>query len=377
MYRLLILIALRPYYTFASGGRKILPEAEFLKKVAITKPRLKIQILGSEIVKGTRIIMSLFEPGLEIDPLAIALINNDGDVLTHGQLKEIVNHLTGSLWEKGIKIETRIAVVMPGSLEMFLTFLAVSNVAVFIPLNSDYSKEQYIYHLQLLKVDMVLTDQSDSIFEQAAEMLGLPIFQLQCEKSNNNISYHIKGRMTPRSEKNRLPQDEDIALLQFTSGTTADPKIVPRSHRNICFSNQQRKEEMRLQSTDKVLITFPSYRGITLTDTMVVLTSGGTVIYTDSIEARQILSSAEKHDPTIILGSPVVFSSLSAYAEKHGYRYTNSHLKYIRTSGAPLDDKLAQRLAEIFKVPVYEGYGSTECGNIAFSMNAPLGPRPG
>jgi acyl-CoA synthetase (AMP-forming)/AMP-acid ligase II len=134
---------------------------------------------------------------------------------------------------------------------------------------------------------------------------------------------------------------------------------------------------MKLVPEDKVMILAPSHRGITLNETLTVLAVGGTVIYTDKFDAVQFFEQIRKTTPTWILGSPVVFNNIAAYAEKNDLDYGSDELKLIKSAGAPLTEELALRLQNIFNVPVYEGYGLTECGSIAFSMNAPQGYKAG
>ncbi|HPF44006.1 MAG TPA: AMP-binding protein [Syntrophomonadaceae bacterium] len=323
-------------------------------------------------------ILDLINTTPEVKPEKIALIGGDGNTLTYGQLNETVQNMSRYLKEQGVGKGQRFAVVLPNCMEMLLAYLTITNVAVFIPLGDELSEEQYQYYCKLLKADSVLIpDQFDSPLLKTAKAFNLRVYHLSRQEIDNKITYNLRGDEKRGVYQALLPHNDDVALVQFTSGTTAEPKIVPRTHRNLFYSTQQRIKEMKLVPEDKVMILAPSHRGITLNETLTVLAVGGTVIYTDKFDAVQFFEQIRKTTPTWILGSPVVFNNIAAYAEKNDLDYGSDELKLIKSAGAPLTEELALRLQNIFNVPVYEGYGLTECGSIAFSMNAPQGYKAG
>ena len=323
-------------------------------------------------------ILSLIEPNVKNNPDGPALIDVDNQVVTYAQLYEVVLMISEYLSSRGITINQRVAAIMNNGIEMALTFLAVSNTSSFVPLSPDYSEEQYRYYFKILKIDILLIPENfTGSLQQTAEELNIPVYFLCRQDKNSVISYRLIGGQTQSHSTVSLAKDEDIAIIQFTSGTTATPKVVPRSHKNLYYSTQQRIKEMGLTSSDKVMITAPSHRGISLTDTLPVLTVGGTVIYTDIFDLAMFFTQARRTSPAWILGSPILFYSIADYAERNHIKYESDTLRIIRTAGAPLTRELAGRLNNIFGVPVYEGYGSTECGNIACSLNAPKGYKAG
>ncbi len=169
----------------------------------------------------------------------------------------------------------------------------------------------------------------------------------------------------------------DTALVLFTSGTTSAPKIVSRSHNNICFGAERKIKNMSLNSQDRILHTFPFYSGISINDTVTILAAGGTVIFPESLVVEQLFDLIERTLPTCFYGSPVVFHSLTEYAEKSHMKCNCNSLRYIRTSGAAVTEELKARLNSIFGVPVYIAYGLTETENIACSINSPQGYKAG
>jgi len=324
-------------------------------------------------------IMSLIEPNMEINPDATAIIGVDNQIITYKQLHQTVIKLSECLSLLGVKVIQRVAVVMDNGIDMMLSFLAVSNIAAFVPLSTDYSAEQYRYYFQILKIDYLLVPAGyDSDCIKTAEELNITVFNLKKEGNINEFEYEITGSIEANHSYTQLPaKTEDIALVLFTSGTTSLPKIVPRSHSNMYWSNQKRMQEMKLTDHERIVLTFPVYSGIWLTDSLAILSSGGTVIYSARLEPERFFVLVANISPTWILGSPVLFQSLVEYAQKNHIKSSCSSLHCIRSSGAPLTEELAARLKQVFNVAVYDGYGMTECGNISSTQNSPYGIKKG
>jgi acyl-CoA synthetase (AMP-forming)/AMP-acid ligase II/thioesterase domain-containing protein/acyl carrier protein len=321
-------------------------------------------------------IMQLIAPQIKNRPDYPALTSGDGRSITYHQLHEAVSFLTEELNSRGIELKQRVAVIMDNGIDMALCALAVSSIAALVPLSPDFSEEQYRFYMELLKIDYLLTGISNSICIKIAGELNIPVFKLIKSIAGNEYKYQLTGEAA--AAKPLIPaQNDDIAMILYTSGTTSIPKIVPRTQENIVASTQKRLIEMGLNSADSVLFTFPLDRGISLNDTITTLAAGGTVIYAESLQPETIFKSIEVSKPSWILGTPVIFHALADYGEKTNKSINNSNLRTIRASGAPLTSELALRLNKLFGVPVYMGYGMTETGNICSTQNSPRGIKAG
>ena len=323
-------------------------------------------------------ILSLIEPIFKNDPDATAIIGTDGQTFTYNQINQTVCAMSEFLSSRGVKTNQRIAVINPNGLAMAITYLAISNVASFVPLSHDYSEQQYRYYFEILKTEiLVISKEYDESLQKIVEDMNMTVFYVQEHKPNNEIIYQLTGGEIDKNPSAILAKDDDIAIIGFTSGTTSYPKIVPRSHKNIYFSTKKRMQEMNLTPEDRILSTSPVYRGISLNDTLAILASGGSLVYTERLDPKKFVSLLEESSPTWLLGSPVVFNALVDYYETQKIKNINSSLHSIRSSGAPLSQELAKRMRDIFNLPIYIAYGLTETGNIASSQNSPKGPKPG
>ena len=323
--------------------------------------------------------MHLFQPFTQISPEDPAIMGTGGQVLTYLQLNRTVSALTEFLCSRGIKHNQRIAVVNPNGFEMAISFLAISNVASFVPLSPDYSLQQYRYYFEILKTDtLVLPPDYNSSLLQIAEEMNMTIYYLQKQKENDEIIYQFIGGVDQESPYSiNLAKDDDIAMVNYTSGTTSKPKIVPRSHINAYYGVLKRLTDLPLTAEDRVLIITPMFRSVALNMLLTTLGSGGCAVCSDNFEPGEFFRLIKDKLPTWFTASPVVFQTIADYAENNDLQNINFSIRFLRSSGAPLSQNLNKRLENIFNAPVYITYGLTETGSIASSSIQPKGYKEG
>lgn len=323
-------------------------------------------------------IMGLIEPIVEKSPNKIALIGHNGESLTYKQLGDSVKAMGNYLTTLGIQPNQRIAFVSRSALETAIAFLAISNIAAFAPLSPDYSELQYKYYFDLLKIDalMIPENYQGPLFGISTERKR-DVFYLRPKNGNMDIKYEIIGVVEKTSPTTVLAHGHDIAMVNYTSGTTAQPKIVPRSHINICTAVQKRITDFSLTTSDRTLNITPMFRSVGLNSVLAALFSGGTAICADDIEPNHFFHLLNETSPTYFAASPVVFQTIVEYAEQNALQFKDSSLRFVRSTGAKLTETLADRIKKVFNVPVHVSYGMTETGGISNSSSAPQGQKPG
>ena len=323
--------------------------------------------------------MNLVEPFVQISPDAPAIMGPRDQVLNYLQLSRTVSALTEFLSSREIKLNQRIAVVNPNGFEMAISFLAISNVASFVPLSPDYSLEQYRYYFEILKTDtLVLPPDYNSALLRIAEEMNMTIYFLQKQINNDETIYQFIGGVEQESSYSvNLATNDDIAMVNYTSGTTSKPKIVPRTHINVCSGIAKRIADYSLTANDRALIISPIFRSIGLNSILTALCSGGCAICADGFEPGEFFRIIKEASPTYFFASPIVFQTIVEYAEKNNIKDINPSLRFIRSGGAPLPEILAQKSKNIFNVPIYATYGLTETGGISTTAYEPKGHKVG
>ena len=296
-------------------------------------------------------------------PDSPAIFAPDKSCITYKQLEAKVNKLSEYLVQNGFG-KQRIAVVMPNGPEMVITFYAISNVAVFVPLNPVYSAEEFKNYMKLMRVDaLMLQDGTYPSAKLAALDLAIPLILLHPSKTGAFSDFRISCEENSRPANQwQISRGNDIAVVLHTSGTTGSPRIVPLSHANLnsfienapCFDLTER---------DRCIHVTPLFHiggivGPVLSSAVI----GGSLISIASFAPREFLRLIDELSPTWYAGSPAIHQAIIRYIESEGIMPLRYSLRYIRSSGAPLPVQLEEKLAKYFGGIVVKVYGLTETG---------------
>jgi long-chain acyl-CoA synthetase len=156
------------------------------------------------------------------------------------------------------------------------------------------------------------------------------------------------------------PQN-DVAVLQYTGGTTGTPKGAMLTHANISINCQQGAAwAVNLQpGQERALAALPFFHVFAMTAVMNFAVSQGAELV---IMPRFVLDDAmkliDKNKPTVMPGVPTMFNAILNHPRLKSFDL--SSLKYCVSGGAPLPVELKQRFEQLTGCKVVEGYGLTE-----------------
>ena len=163
--------------------------------------------------------------------------------------------------------------------------------------------------------------------------------------------------------------DEDVAALLYTSGTSANPKGVMLTHRN--FLSNLEGCVYAFDFTEKAILLgmLPLFHTYALTTTLVLpVYMGATVVYLPRFSGPKVLEIIEKCKITAMFAIPSMYRVLLRTAETT--KYDISSLKLCTSGGELLPRDVLEAFNRTFPVPITEGYGLTESTAIV-SVNLP------
>lgn len=174
-----------------------------------------------------------------------------------------------------------------------------------------------------------------------------------------------------------LPQvaTDDLALLQYTGGTTGAPKGAMLTHANLSCNAQQVAAINPFGAPQNeifmaALPLFHVFANTALLNHAVV--SGGSMAMVPRFEAKQVLKTIDKHSATGFPGVPTMFQAL---IDNPGLSGTDlSSLKVCISGGAPLSAPAREKFENATGVRLVEGYGLTESSGVV-SVNPYAGTR--
>ncbi len=164
------------------------------------------------------------------------------------------------------------------------------------------------------------------------------------------------------------------AGLLFTSGSTAEPKGVPLSHRNLLANLEQIDRLLGTQQLSSLLACLPIFHsfGFTVTLWWPLTTGPAAVACANPLETQRLLEVIEKYKIELVLTTPTLLRGYLRKAEPSQF----SSVRLVVTGAEKLPVPLSEQFQAHFGMPVCEGYGMTEAAPVV-SVNLPdVPPSP-
>ena len=299
----------------------------------------------------------------------------DRDALTHGGLRALCERTVKSLNIMGIGRNDRVAMVLPNGPEMAASFIAIACGATTAPLNPAYRAEEFDFYLSDLSAKaLVILEGMESPALAVAEARGIPVIRLVPGQKAGDFT--LQAELTGTPQKSGFAEEDDIALVLHTSGTTSRPKIVPLSHTNVTASAYHIGNSLALRKDDVCLNIMPLFHihGL-IAATLSSIAAGASVVCTPGFNALKFFNWFEEASPTWYTAVPTMHQAILTRADRNRDIIARGRLRLIRSSSSSLPPQVMEALEKTFGVPVIESYGMTEAAHQMASNPLPPHPR--
>jgi acyl-[acyl-carrier-protein]-phospholipid O-acyltransferase/long-chain-fatty-acid--[acyl-carrier-protein] ligase len=190
----------------------------------------------------------------------------------------------------------------------------------------------------------------------------------------------IRGaiRATSSAERliSRLPpgDDEQNAVVLFTSGSEKDPKAVPLTHGNILSNLEAFAEILDFGPHDTMMANLPLFHVFGLTvNCWLPLERGMTIVtYPNPLEFRSVCSAVKEERVTVMVGTPAFLHGYAQKSEPGDFKT----VRLLITGADKCPESLRRAWWDKHNIILYEGYGTTETSPVV-SVNTPQHNRPG
>jgi oxalate---CoA ligase len=306
---------------------------------------------------------------------APAIVAENQPAMTYGSLGALIEKTVFSLNQLGIGRENRVAVVLPNGPNSATGFLTISAGAGFAPLNPAYSAPEFEFYLRDLHAAALVTPPNFCPAAiDAARKVGVPVIALLPTDSGIAGDFTLEGhRVKPPCAAPGLSGASDIALLLHSSGTTARPKLVPLTHRNLSTSALNIARTLALTPVDTCLNVMPLFHIHGLVGAVLSSISAGASVYCLSgFNGLRFFHGLQNSGATWYTAVPTMHQMILA---RSGERSKDTRLRFIRSSSAHLHTPIWRRLEDQFECPVLNSYGMTEASHQVTSNPLPPGVR--
>ena len=309
--------------------------------------------------------------------MAIADIRGNG--FTYSELRDQINRTHILLKAAGISPGDTVVLSLRNGPEMAAVLLAVMSYCRAAPLNPDYTATEASFVLRDVHARALITyEASEEHAVAAKECRAFPIYLHPADPLKpGSYTLAVPDRLSLSSfDGQHSEEPRESVLLLHTSGTTARPKLVPLTYRNLQLSSHGVAQVLELTPEDRCLSIMPLFHihGI-VAGLLASIMAGATVCCAPGFQATSFFSWLRSSHATWYTAVPTMHQTILTRA-RHNTEILSSHkLRLIRSSSAPLYAPVWEQLEQVFGVPVLNSYGMTEAAHQIASVRLPGGKQ--
>ena len=304
--------------------------------------------------------------------------------LTFAEIKDKADRLATALARRDVVKGDRVGIMLPNCPQYLIGVFAVLRLgAIVVNINPAYAAPEVEHLVRDSAVKMLLT--LDRLAPAVATLRSATNLETIIITALSEYSAEAKPpaaiaqtiRLADLIDESRtidLPRvdidpDEDVAVLQYTGGTTGVPKAAMLTHRNI-FANTIQTELWHHRSTergrDRFLMVIPYFHIYGLTVGMMRgLWQGARQILIPKYDVEAVLAALRDHQPTYFPAVPTIFVSLLNHPRLREFNL--DRVCTYNSGSAPIALEVVDKFERIVNVPLNQGYGLTEASPVTHS----------
>ncbi len=289
----------------------------------------------------------------------------EGKEITNVEMIRASRRLAWTLKDLGVKRGDRVILQMPNCPEELQGFWAIWRIgAVAVPINYLVGEEETAYIYQDSGAKTVLSNSTflPKIRAGKAKAPGLEtVILVDPEVFQGSLSHsHLVEKKCEEMEVVDMDDDE-LAALIYTAGTTGRPKGVMHTHLSLYSNARMQSETLPLPDGLVWVFVLPlchSYGIASINQGL--FRRGWRAILLNSFNVETIFTAIQKYRANSLAGVPTMymFMLLSPGSKK----YDLSTMKYWFSGSAPLTLETFSRFKEVFGFEIIEGWGLAEAG---------------
>jgi long-chain acyl-CoA synthetase len=315
-----------------------------------------------------------------------------GAVVTYREMNELTDRLAAGLAELGVKKGDRVGIFMPNTPQFVLTFFGILKAGgVVVSINPLYTLKEIEHQVndagieimvvmsnfyKLIKQTQPTTKIKKIVVTNLKEYLP-PIlaflFGLTKEKKGGfrvelapeDIWFKdLIARHKPEERPKLGISPDDVAIFQYSGGTTGISKGAIALHRNLVANALQIREWMPSAEDGKetVLMAIPLFHvyGMVAGMLFAIRTGAGMVMVPNPRDMVDVLTSIQKHKATIFPGVPTQYNAINNNPDVKAGKYDLSTIKACISGSAPLMRETKEKFEALTGGKLFEGYGLSE-----------------
>ncbi len=231
-----------------------------------------------------------------------------------------------------------------------------------VPLNFLLSPEELAVIVRDANLDVVLTVHH---FDNITNNLLVRTVHLEDLPLRRRI---LMNRFKPRPPVPKVSPD-DLAVLLYTSGTSAAPKGVELTYGNLSANCEGVIAAVDLRPSDRFLCVLPPFHVFGLTANVLVPIVRGIAVHAlPRFNPAAVSRAIKDFRPTVLMAVPSMYNALMRSKSADPDAFRDFHL--LVSGGEPLPERISTAFRKRFSQTLLEGYGLTETSPV-ISLNTP------
>jgi len=312
---------------------------------------------------------------------------------TNVEMNRMANKLGNALKSLGVRRGDRVGVQLLNCPQLIQAFFATFKIgAILVPVNPSLRANEltYIYQdagiVALISsidyIEVIREARREATMLKSIILIGekIPQDAISCDKIIKQASDTLVLEDT---------DNDDLAVILYTAGTTGNPKGVMLTHynwythvsgyyelvlldnRGVTLKGRKNKQDVEVFGIDRSrisLITLPLFHGYGVFAVNLEFLTGGKLVILRRWDAEEAMRCIEQFKVTEFRGVPTMYIQMLNHP--HADKYDLSSLQICVCGSAPMPLEVARMWKEKYGIDIWEGYGLTEattvnCGNLA------------
>jgi long-chain acyl-CoA synthetase len=316
-----------------------------------------------------------------------------GKTISYRELSTQVNQFARALLGLGLRKGDRVAVMLPNVPQCVIAYygvlaaggvvvmtnplyierelqvqLADSGAKIIVALDFMYPKIEKI-RVNTALTSIILTSVKDELPWMLALLYPLKARRegqwIQVPKSDTvRDLFEVMAGYAATPPVIEAVGPNDLALLQYTGGTTGTPKGVMLSHRNLVANTLQCRHWMpTLTEADIFLAVVPFFHVYGMSTCMnLALSLGGTLVLLPRFVTKDVLGAIQKHRATIFMGVQAMYVAVNSFSKVKDYDL--SSIAVCISGAGPLHVEVQRQFEALTGGKLVEGYGLSEAAPV-------------
>lgn len=333
-----------------------------------------------------------------------------GSTLTFAEVDALSDRVAKGLQQRGVRKGVHVGLLLPNTPSYIIMYFGILKAGgTVVNFNPLYTVEELSHQARDAELHMIATHDLAVMFPKAEAMLSngavesvivcpfaplLPsvksvLFKLFKSKDVSDwkssphksrlVSYDALIDNSGRPDPVEIDAENDVAVLQYTGGTTGVPKGAMLTHANLSINAQQVNYWASTRLNDgeeRILGILPLFHVFAMTVVMnFAITKAATMILMPRFDLQEALKLIRKTRPTLLPGVPTLYN---AFMNSKSLQPDDmSSLKFCISGGAALPIEVKQGFERLSGAVLVEGYGLSETSPVATCNPPAQKPREG